>query len=212
MLLHKVLLDLRCKEARRDIADPYEMHSTLCRAFSIPEKKCPSGTFLWRLEPENSNTGMPIVIVQSSVLPDWTRILVADWFAEKPFSPINIEEKLKLKIENLAIGKRFRFRIRANPSICRKGKRYGLYKPEEQENWLLQQGKLKGFLPETVHRSQELMLTGNRRADSNVKVFSVLYNGVLQVTDPKSFIEAVSIGIGHGKTMGLGLLSVVPIR
>ena len=212
MLLHKMHLDLRCKEVRRDVADPYEMHSTLCRAFSSSEKKCPPGTFLWRLEPETSTIGMPIIIVQSTVIPDWSRILVSDWFSEKPYPPIDVKEKLKLNLEDLAIGRRFRFRLRANPSVCRKGKRFGLYKPEEQEEWLLQQGKLKGFSPETIHRSQELMLTGNRRADCTVKVFSVLYDGVLRVTEPKAFIEAVSIGIGHGKTMGLGLLSVVPVK
>ena len=59
MLLHKVYLDLRCREVRRDLADPYEMHATLCRAFSEPEQKCPEGAFLWRLEPENDSEGCP---------------------------------------------------------------------------------------------------------------------------------------------------------
>jgi CRISPR system Cascade subunit CasE len=212
MLLHKLHLDLHCKEVRRDISDPYEMHSTLCRAFTDSEKKCAPGTFLWRLEPETSATGMPIILVQGKVLPVWSRILVPDWFAEKPWPPIDIKEKLRLNPEDLAVGKRFRFRLRANPSVCRMGKRYGLYKADEQDEWLLQQGKLKGFSLETIHRSQELMLTGNRRAGGSMKVFSVLYEGVLRVTDPVTFIEAVSNGIGHGKTMGLGLLSIAPIK
>ncbi len=78
MLLHKLYLNLRCKEVRRDIADPYEMHSTLCRAFCEQEQKCPPGLFLWRLEPETRTDGMPIVLVQSQVMPEWTRIAVAD--------------------------------------------------------------------------------------------------------------------------------------
>jgi CRISPR system Cascade subunit CasE len=212
MLLHKILLDLRCKEVRRDIADPYEMHSTLCRAFSSSEEKCPPGTFLWRLEPETSNIGMPIIIVQSTVLPNWSRILVSDWFSGKPYPPIDIKEMNYLNPGNLSIGTRFRYRLRANPSVCRNGKRIGLYKSEEQEEWLLRQGQSKGFSTVTVHCSQEQMLTGNRRDGGTIRVFSVLYDGVLRITDPTAFINASSIGIGHGKTMGLGLLSVIPIR
>lgn len=212
MLLHKLILDLRCKEARRDVADPYEMHSTLCRAFSSSEKKCPPGTFLWRLEPESNGIGMPVIIVQSTVVPDWSRILVSDWFSEKPFPPIDIKDKLNLNPGNLSIGTRFRYRLRANPTVCRNGKRIGLYKPNEQEEWFLRQGQSKGFAPTTVHRSQEQMLTGSRRDGGTLKVFSVLYDGILKVTEPKPFIDAISSGIGHGKTMGLGLFSVFPIR
>jgi len=33
----------------------------------------------------------------------------------------------------------------------------------------------------------------------------------LQITDKVLFTEAISKGIGHGKAMGLGLLSVMPM-
>lgn len=46
MFLHRIHLDPRCREARRDLSDPYQLHSTLCRAFSTPDKKCPEGEFL----------------------------------------------------------------------------------------------------------------------------------------------------------------------
>ena len=212
MLLNKVLLDLRCKEVRRDIADPYEMHSTLCRAFSRLEEKCPPGAFLWRLEPEIGANGSPIVILQSKVDPNWSRILVPDYFVAKPYPPIDIAEKLRLDPKKISTGKTFRYRLRANPSVCRNGKRFGLYKAGEQEEWLLRQGQLRGFKLNTVHRSQEQMLTGHKRSGGTVKVFSVLYDGVLHVTEPTTFIEAVSMGVGHGKTMGLGLFSVVPVN
>lgn len=64
MLLHRIHLDPRCREARRDLSDPYQLHSTLCRAFSAPDKKCPENTFLWRLEPETDSTGCPRILVQ----------------------------------------------------------------------------------------------------------------------------------------------------
>lgn len=211
MVLHKLHLNLRCKEARRDIADPYEMHSSLCRAFSVEGQKCPPSLFLWRLEPETTVQGMPRVLIQSAQLPVWSRIGVDDWFAQEPPNPIDIKQKLKLSPDAISNGSRFRYRLRGNPSVRRNGKRIGLYKPDEQDEWLMRQGKTKGFLPETIHRSQQQMVIGKRRSSEPIRVFSVLYDGILRVEDSLSFIKAVKEGIGHGKTMGLGLLSVVPI-
>lgn len=54
MFLHRIHLDPRCREARRDLADSYQLHS--CRAFCEPDRKCPEGEFLWRLEPETDNS------------------------------------------------------------------------------------------------------------------------------------------------------------
>lgn len=211
MLLHKLHLNVRCKEVRRDIADPYEMHSTLCRAFSSEEQKCPPVLFLWRLEPETTVQRMPKVLIQSVQLPVWSRIGVDDWFAQEPSSPIDIKEKLKLSPNTLLTGTRFRYRLRANSSVRRNGKRIGLYKPEEQDEWLVRQGQKNGFIPETIHRSHEQMAIGKRRSGEPIRVFSVLYDGILRVEDSILFIKAVKEGIGHGKAMGLGLLSIVPI-
>jgi len=211
MLLHRLYLNLRCKEARRDVADPYEMHSTLCRVFFAEEQKCPPALFLWRLEPETTDQGMPKVLIQSTQLPVWPRIGVDDWFTQEPSSPIDIQQKLKLSPDTLSRGICFRYRLRANPSVRRNGKRIGLYKPGEQDEWLMRQGQKNGFIPETIHRSQEQMVIGKRRSGEPIRVFSVLYDGILRVEDSLLFIKAVKEGIGHGKAMGLGLLSIAPV-
>jgi len=44
-----------------------------------------------------------------------------------------------------------------------------------------------------------------------IRIYSVLYDGAFEVTEPDKFRYALQYGIGHGKVMGLGLLSVVPI-
>ena len=73
--------------------------------------------------------------------------------------------------------------------------------------------------------SQEQMLRGLRRDGSNISVFSVLYDGILTVIDPVQFRltllggskkegdqkKEINMGVGHGRVMGLGLLSVVPM-
>lgn len=223
MFLHRIHLDPRCREARRDLADPYQLHSTLCRAFSPPDKKCPAGEFLWRLEPETSPDGWPRILVQSRSLPDWTHIGVHGWLAEAD-TAINLSERLKL--DSLTAGQRFRFRLRANPTVNRDGKRLGLLRLEDQERWIARKGEQHGFsLPKLasfdlsdastghvdVRISQDQMLGGKQHAGNGIRVFSVLYDGVLAATNADDFRRALQSGIGHGKVMGLGLLSVVPI-
>ena len=223
MFLHRIHLDPRCREARRDLADPYQLHSTLCRAFSEPDRKCPEGEFLWRLEPETDPNGHPRILVQSRSLPDWNRVGVHGWLAQIE-SAIDLKERLKLG--SLKTGQRFRFRLRANPCVKRDGKRLGLLRVDEQEKWLARKGEQHGFaLPklasfdfsESSHEridvrvSQEQMLGGKQHAGNGIRVFSVLYDGVLAVSEPDKFRAALQTGIGHGKVMGLGLLSVVPI-
>ena len=222
MFLNRIHLDPRCKEARRDLSDPYQLHSTLCRAFSSADKKCPEGEFLWRLEPETDANGCPRILVQSRSIPDWTGVGVQKWLAAAD-SAIDLKERLKLN--SLTSGKRFRFRLRANPCVCRNGKRQGLLRLEEQETWIKRKGELYGFsLPQLasfdlsespqervdVRVSQEQMLRGSQHSGNGIQIFSVLYDGILTVTAPDTFRDALQNGIGHGKVMGLGLLSVVP--
>jgi CRISPR system Cascade subunit CasE len=233
MFLHRLHLNLRSREARRDLADPYQLHSTLCRAFSTPERKCREGEFLWRLEPEAGPNGCPRVLVQSRSLPDWSRIGLQGWFAQVPDPAIDLAAKLRL--DSLQAGAKFRFRLRANPSACRLGKRQALFRTEEHEAWLARKVREQhGFTLPRIGRciedksapdrydvriSQEQMLRGSRRDGSSIRVYSVLYDGILTVTDPEQFRLAivgdvdkkVNMGVGHGKAMGLGLLSVVPI-
>jgi len=223
MFLHRIHIDPRCREARRDLADSYQLHCTLCRAFSAQEGKCPEGEFLWRLEPEIDPFGCPRVLVQSRSLPNWPGINVRGWLiAADP--PIDLKDRLKLHL--LKVGQRFRFRLRANPCVTRNGMRLGLLRIEDQEDWIVRKGKRHGFaLPHLasfdfsesaqgrvdVRISQEQMLTGRKHSGGAIRVFSVLYDGILSVTEPGAFMVALQTGIGHGKVMGLGLLSVAPI-
>jgi CRISPR system Cascade subunit CasE len=194
MFLHRIEPDPRCREARRDLADPYQMHATLCRAFSDSDARCAPGTFLWRQEAPSS-PNQP------------TRVF------------IDLAERLKLSTLNE--GACFRFRLRANPTVTRNGKRLGLLKREEQEKWLLRKCEQHGFSvpaatwPGTqvdVHISQEQMLTARKHDGKEIRVFSVLFDGVLRVTNADAFRGALKSGIGHGKALGLGLLSIAPLR
>ncbi len=223
MFLHRIVVDPRCREVRRDLSDPYQLHATLCRAFSQPEHKCQEGEVLWRLEPETDSDGCPRLLVQSRTIPDWDGIGVKGWLA-KADPPIDLMRRLKL--DALGVGQRFRFRLRANPCVTRKGKRLGLLHLIDQESWIQRKGQTHGFaLPQLcsfalsdegearidVRVSQERMLTGMQHHGNRIRIFSVLYDGVLTVTDAAAFVDMLQRGIGHGKALGLGLMSVAPI-
>lgn len=223
MFLHRIHLDPRCREARRDLADPYQLHATLCRVFSPPDQKCPEGEILWRLEPETGPDGCPRVLIQSRTIPDWDGIGVKGWLAQAD-APIDLKGRLRL--DGLMAGQRFRFRLRANPCVTRNGKRQGLLQRVEQEQWIKRKGLLHGFvLPQLpsfdfseagqermdVQVSQEQMLSGRQHHGNSIRIFSVLYDGVMTVTDAAAFVNVLHTGIGHGKALGLGLLSVAPI-
>ncbi len=223
MFLHRIHLDPRCRAARRDLSDPYQLHCTLCRAFSQVNGGRSQGEFLWRLEPEADHVGCPLILVQSRTMPVWTGIGVQGWLAAAD-PAVDLRERLNL--DSLKEGQRFRFRLRANPSVSRDGKRLGLLRPDEQETWLERKGRRHGFLVPRlasfdlsestqerldVRISHEQMLRGTQRSGNCIRIYSVLYDGLLTVTDPGGFRGALETGIGHGKSMGLGLVSVVPV-
>jgi CRISPR system Cascade subunit CasE len=52
---------------------------------------------------------------------------------------------------------------------------------------------------------------GQQRNGNTISVYAELFEGQLLVVAPKRFSAALQTGIGHGRVMGLGLLSVVPV-
>lgn len=229
MRLFRIHLNSRCKEARRDLADPYQMHATLCRAFFPSETPCPAGSFLWRLEPETDAEGRPRVLIQSYETPDWSRVPVPDWLAQ---AEPGLDLAVRLALDTIKDGQRFRFRLRANPCKTVDGKRQGLMNRDAQIAWLQRKGEQHGFTlsepqsadyfefmaQQTGHSypdcrvTREQMLSGRQHAGNTIRVYAALFEGELIVTAPERFRLALAKGIGHGKMMGLGLLSVIPAR
>jgi CRISPR system Cascade subunit CasE len=210
MWLHRFHINPRSREARRDLADPYQMHATLCRAFSSPTTRCPEGEFLWRLEPETDDCGNPRVLVQSRSNPDWSRIGVEDWFYGTPDPGKKLETELLHSV--LREGRRYRFRLRGNPCVTRNGKRLGHLSLTDQEAWISRKGQMHGFAVESVLISQERMLRGRKHGGVEIRIYSVLYEGVLVIIRQDLLLEALQKGIGHGKALGLGLLSLGAAR
>ena len=204
MQLTRIVLNPANRLARADLADAYEMHSTLSRAFSAAGGQS-AHRFLWRQEPTRPGEA-GTVLVQSPSPGDWNALRVAkpDWAAR-------IESRDWQPSAILRMGQLLQFRLRANPCVTRDGKRRALLKQPDQLSWLERQFARAGLKPVQIEVRETARLTGKRRKEgAAVVVNAVLFDGMVLVEEPTALASAIEMGLGHAKMMGLGLLSVAP--
>ena len=212
MYLSRLILNPRHRRVQKEVAAPYQMHRSLMNAF--PDNLAKGAErVLFRLE--TGRTGTLTLLVQSLTLPDWS------WLAESNargyLLPVDEPNPAVKSFDlNLAIGQVLAFRLRANPTARRrlpdgKRKRVGLCREEEQIEWLKRKGEQGGFYVLSVRTSNQDTVNGYIRRDEErhkLKLLAVQFDGLLQVTDPHRLHETVRQGIGSGKAMGFGLLSL----
>lgn len=200
MYLTRLSFDLCSAQVRRDLSDPYEMHRTLVRAF-VADANQPPPRFLWRLEPSVAGAS-PVLLVQSETAADWSALAALPNYLAKP-----VESKELALAGLLSDDIRYRFRLFANPTVTRNGKRYGLASEDAQLAWLARQGERLGFEIDTALVTASDLLT-TRKKERSISLQRACFEGRLRVTDAGRIASAVSNGIGHGKAFGLGLLSL----
>lgn len=206
MYLSKLTLDPRHPQARRDLGDAYEMHRTLVRAFALSPETTPP-RFLWRLESGMAMNSPANVLVQAEVPADWTPIEALSGYASEILGnkPVNLGGLIQAE-------GRYRFRLKANPTVTRSGKRYGLTSEDEQLAWLTRQGQHHGFsVLACVRGSSERIHVRQGSSGHRITVHSVLLDGMVEVQDTATFEQAVRNGLGHAKALGLGLLSIAKV-
>jgi CRISPR system Cascade subunit CasE len=89
----------------------------------------------------------------------------------------------------------------------------GLYREEDQVDWLRRKGDQGGFRLLSAHAGQDTVVGGAIQRDSgrhHLHLLAVRFDGLLQVTDPDRLRETVQTGIGSAKGLGFGLLSLSP--
>ena len=215
MYLSRLILNPRSRQVQSELARPYQMHKTLLRAFPF---KLPSGErVLFRLE-DNPRTGLLVILVQSQYPPDWKHIQEMKSYLLLPETlPVHISENPSSKQVNLNFhpGQILAFRLNANPTVKRQGKRHGLFKVEDQLNWLERKLKTAGAFPLTIFTSQANTIHARQQREkvkNKLTLFGVRFDGTLRVMDPQTLLSGVDNGVGSGKGLGFGLLSLAPAR
>lgn len=207
MYLSRLILNTWSRSVQRDIGSPREMHRTVLRGFP-DDLAQDQERVLYRLD-QMERGNLLYLLVQSQQPPDWTG-LDADYLAQNA-----VENPVVKQVDlDFSRGQRLAFRLRANPTKrlgksaeSNEGKRVGLYRVDEQIQWLNRKAQAGGFVVESVLPTQQQRTDDRKR---NLKFFSVQFDGILQVTEPSLLQQTLDQGVGSGKAFGFGLLSVAP--
>lgn len=217
MYLSRLLLNHNSRQVQRETADPYNLHRTLMQAFT--HNRDQSG-ILHRLE-THPRTGHITLLVQSQAEPNWSHLQESGYLLPTdPFTPLP-NPAVKPLVLALHHGQILRFRLIANPTVKRDGKRHALYKEEDQRRWLETKGTgcqekkrpSLGFKILEMAIQKEGNQYGHIHRDNQkhkLTIHTVQYNGRLQITDTTAFTTALQQGIGPAKAFGCGLLSLAP--
>ena len=218
LLLYRLRLNLADRAVRRDLANAYDMHRTLSRAF-VDSDQGPVHPFLWRLEP-SSNDEPPVLLLQAASSAHWAQLPSGYLLScqERCWDPAAV----------LYSGRRVMFRLRANPTVHRvpqaeltakppgqsargRRKRLGLWRETEQLQWLHRQAQRVGLacVEATVSQSERLRC---RKRDGTITLASAQFDGRAVIADPAALVAGISAGLGHGRMLGHGLLSLAPLR
>ncbi len=173
------------------------------RAF--PEQLPQDERVLFRLETERAS-GVLTLLVQSITRPDWSWLDPEDGYLLDLGRELN--PWIKSFDSDFQAGQPLAFRLRANPTVKRDGKRHGLFREEDQVAWLERKAAAGGFELAAVRSQQVDELQGYTAQRHHLKMLAVQFDGLLRVTDPEAFIDTLQRGIGPGKGLGFGLLSV----
>lgn len=105
---------------------------------------------------------------------------------------------------------------KSGPDGKRRSGRRVPVKHELLPEWLDRRGASGGFKVTTDSCScQPGYVYWSKSAEDekkNVRLFSVRFDGLLEVTDVGAFVKTLASGIGPAKAYGFGLLSVAPAR
>lgn len=205
MYLSKITLNPNSYRTQKELANPYQLHRTIMRAFSDNLKDLKrEGRILFRIE-RKRNQNLPQVLIQSTLCPNWDFILNDEYLVKNPLFK-------QFKYPKFSKGNKYWFRLFANPTKKIEGKRVGMYNEEKQYEWLKRKFELEGctIIHANITRKEEVTARVNKKS-KQMTFYGVQFEGVLQIIDPKKFKNILKNGVGSGKAFGFGLLSIAKL-
>lgn len=200
MYLTQLALNLRSRYAQRELADRFELHRTLMAAFhaDLPSDE----RILFRVEPQRNQLAT-LILVQSKEQPDWN----ASAPLQRDGYLITLPRIRQISIPTLTVGQPIMFRLLANPTVKRDGKRHALYHDDKCLEWLERKGKQHGF--EVNPLDVRINHLGRAFGKGRKQVWhGTQFDGRLVVREPSGFADALRNGVGSAKAFGFGLLSI----
>lgn len=181
------------------LSNHYRIHQRLLMAYEQEPR------LLYRVE---EGAQRPVILVQSSTVPVW-----ADAFSE--FDVLDRAPEVKHFTPAFQPEGLFHFRLSANPTVTRNGKRLGLFREEDQLSWIQRQMQKSGCeLLECLATRLGLQRSGKYPVkDPHTHThFGVQFDGFLKVVDPVALATAIQKGIGPAKAYGFGMLSLAAFQ
>ncbi len=149
------------------------------------------------------------ILVQSTVAPKWGLAFGED------FPVLARPAESREYAPMLETGLRYRFRLLANPVVCRsqtgkdRGRRIGLLREDEQRAWLERKLTAVGLEPLDVTLRDMGMIKSHKGDGSPTQThLAVRFDGVSRCADATLSSAACASGIGPAKGYGFGLLSL----
>ena len=213
--LSRLLLDPTDRRARRELGNIYELHRTVMSGF--PKELPDEERVLFRVDEDRA--GRLSLLVQSQVTPHWQLpdgyLLPADPFGG-PDNPA-----VKAVEPALSAGQILNFRLLANPTIKktrhdeqgerRNSNRVPLVHEAQQLEWLAAKAEQSGFRVLHVDAGGGYERKGwKEKGRPPLTLYTVQFDGRLQITDAARFQWALANGIGPARAFGCGLLSLAP--
>lgn len=205
MYLSQLVLNGHNRIVLRDLSNTHALHQRIMQAFPDEQRDKPRADWnvLFRHEPDSD-----VILVQSGIEPDWSQLPQGYLTKQaiKPFDPQASQLEARRVVE---------FRLKANPSKRDKqtGKIIGMFHQPDQMAWLERQASQHGFTILSANVVPTPNVFGVKpKGTAPIRIATVLYQGVLQITDPCLFVEAMQQGIGRGRSYGCGLLSIAPLK
>lgn len=170
----------------RDKCQPYQLHRSIMRGFgdNLQDERV-----LFRVD-------KAMTTVQSRSVPDWLRVNDRLSFAAM--------RQMQLSFQ---AGQSLLFRLMANPTIKRNGKRWGLHDSTAQLQWLERKLTTGGCTVDDA-RVKRVAVQNDRIRGRALTLLTVLFSGAITADDPVGLCAMIRDGIGSAKGLGCGLLTV----
>lgn len=192
MYISKVLIDVKLPAVRYDLNSPDLLYNTI-KTMTGDSKP------VYRIENVplyQTDFIQPVVIVSESK-PEISK-------SGKPLPYFKGIETFEYAIP-VREGMVYKFFMKANPSVKIFFKQYDVDTDEARLKWLETECSPNGFEIIDCKCSDDGYIVSREKGK---KMASVIYEGALKVYDKDKFTSALYKGIGRGRSLGLGLLSV----